>query len=136
MSNLLQKDVEFIFNDECKKALDCLKKALTITPIIQPPDWSTPFELMCDASNYALGTVLAQKIDKQPRVIYYASGTLDAAQANYTTTEKELLTVVFALEKFRSYLLGSPIVVFTDHAALNYLLKKVESKLRLIRWML
>jgi len=136
LSNLLQKDVDFIFDEGCKKAFDCLKKALTITPIIQAPYWTTPFELMCDASNYALGVVLAQRIDKQPRVIYYASRTLDAAQSNYTTTEKELLAVVFALEKFRSYLLGSPVVVFTDHVALKYLLKKAKSKPRLIRWML
>ena len=109
------------------------QEALTTTPIIQAPDWTAPFELVCDASNYALGAVLAQRIDKQPRVIYYASKTLDAAQANYTTTEKELLAIVFALEKFRSYLLGFPIVVFTDHAALKYLMKKAESKPRLIR---
>jgi len=118
------KDVDFIFDEGCEEAFDCLKNSLTTTPIIQAPDWTTPFELMCDASNYALGVVLAQRIDKQPRVIYYASRTLDAAQENYTTTEKELLAVVFALEKFRSYLFGSPVVVFTDHAALKYLLKK------------
>jgi len=112
------------------------QEALTTTPIIQAPDWTASFELMCNASNYALGVVLAQRIDKQSRVIYYASNTLDTAKANYTTTEKELLAVVFALEKFRSYLLGSPIVVFIDHAALKYLLKKAESKPRLIRWML
>ena len=91
---------------------------------------------MCDASNYALGAVLAQRVDKLPRVIYYASRTLDAAQANYTTTEKEFLAIVFALDKFRSYLLGSRVIVYTDHAALKYLLKKAESKPRLIRWML
>ena len=136
LSNLLQKEVEFDFNDKCKEAFDCLKRALTTTPIIQAPDWTAPFELMCDASNYALGAVLAQKIDKLPRVIYYASRTLDAAQANYTTTEKELLAIVFALEKFRSYLLGTRIIVYTDHAALKYLLKKADSKPRLIRWML
>ncbi|XP_028223537.1 uncharacterized protein LOC114405046 [Glycine soja] len=73
LSNLLQKEVEFDFNDRCKEAFDCLKRALTTTPIIQAPDWTAPFELMCDASNYALGAVLAQKIDKLPRVIYYAS---------------------------------------------------------------
>ena len=88
---------------------------------------------MCDASNYALGVVLAQKIDKLSRVIYYASRTLDASQENYTTTEKELLAIVFALEKFCSYLLGTRVIVYTDHAALKYLLKKVESKPRLIR---
>ena len=69
-------------------------------------------------------------------MIYYSSRTLDVAQANYTTTEKELLAIVFALEKFRSYLLGTRIIVYTDHAALKYLLKKVDSKPRLIRWML
>jgi len=88
---------------------------------------------MCDASNYALGAVLAQRINKQLRVIYYASRTLDVSQANYTITEKELLAVVFALEKFRSYLFGSPVVVFTNHVSLKYMLKKAESKPRLIR---
>ncbi|XP_052725953.1 uncharacterized protein LOC128194406 [Vigna angularis] len=91
LSRLLQKDIDFAFNDRCKQAFDCLKEALTTTLIIQAPDWTAPFELMCDASNYALGAVLTQKIDKLPRVIYYASRTLDAAQANYTTIEKELL---------------------------------------------
>ncbi|XP_028199528.1 uncharacterized protein LOC114384045, partial [Glycine soja] len=136
LSNLLQKEVEFDFDDWCKEAFDCLKPAVTATPIIQAPDWTTPFELMCDASNYALGVVLAQKIDKLPRVIYYASRTLDVAQENYTTTEKKLLAIVFALEKFRSYLLSTRVIVYTDHAALKYLLKKAESKPRLIRWML
>nr|KYP60984.1 Retrovirus-related Pol polyprotein from transposon 17.6 [Cajanus cajan] len=136
LSSLLQKDIEFDFDDRCKEAFDCLKRALTITPIIQAPDWTVPFELMCDASNYALGAVLAQRVDKSPRVIYYVSRTLDVAQANYTTTENELLAIVFALDKFRSYLLGSRVVVFTDHVALKYLLKKADSKPRLIRWML
>ena len=136
LSNLLQKEVEFDFDDRCKEAFDCLKHALTTTPIIQAPDWTAPFELMCDASNYALGVVLAQKIDKLPRVIYYASRTLDAAQANYTTIEKELLVIVFALEKYHSYLLGTRVIVYIDHTTLKYLLKKAESKPRLIRWML
>ena len=83
-----------------------------------------------------MGVVLAQKIDKLSRVIYYASRTLDVAQTNYTTTENELLAIVFALEKFHSYLLGTYVIVYTNHAALKYLLKKAESKPRLIRWML
>nr|KYP45109.1 Retrovirus-related Pol polyprotein from transposon opus [Cajanus cajan] len=91
---------------------------------------------MCDTSNYALGAVLAQKVGKLPRVIYYASSTLDVAQVNYTTTEKELLAIVFALDKFRSYLLGSRVIFYTDHVALKYLLKKTDSKPQLIRWML
>jgi hypothetical protein len=91
---------------------------------------------MCDASDYAIGAVLGQRKDKKPYVIYYASKTLNSAQMNYTTTEKELLAVVFACEKFRSYLVGSPVVVFSDHAALKYLLSKKDSKARLVRWIL
>ncbi|KAI5316173.1 hypothetical protein L3X38_045349 [Prunus dulcis] len=68
-----------------------------------PPDWSMPFEIMCDASNGAIGAVIRQRKDKEPVVISYASRTLNSAQKNYTTTEKELLAIVFALEKFRSY---------------------------------
>ena len=79
---------------------------------------------------------MLKKIDKLPRVIYYTSRTLDVVQVNYTTIEKELLAIDFALEKFRSYLLGTRVIVYTDHAALKYLLKKAESKPRLIRWML
>ena len=73
-----------------------------------------------DASDYAIGAALG----KQAFVIYYANKTLDSAQSNYTTTEKEFLAVVFALEKFRSYIVGSPVTIFTDHAALKYLLSK------------
>ena len=69
-------------------------------------------------------------------VIYYASKVLNENQRNYTTTEKELLAIVFAFDKFRSYLIGSKVIVFTDHAALKYLLTKQESKPRLIRWIL
>ncbi|CAN6567584.1 unnamed protein product [Malus baccata var. baccata] len=133
---LLQKDVSFEFNKECEKAFKHLKEMLTSAPIIRPPDWSIPFELMCDASNYALGAVLGQRKDKQPHVIYYASRTLNDAQLNYSTTEKELLAVVFALDKFRSYLLGTKVIIYTDHATLKYLLTKKEAKPRLIRWML
>ena len=109
---------------------------LTTAPIIQAPDWTLPFELMCDASDFAVGAVLGQRSDKKPHVIYYASRTLNGAQLNYSTTEKELLAVVYALDKFRAYLVGSPIVCFTDHAALKYLLSKKDAKPRLIRWVL
>jgi len=88
---------------------------------------------MCDESNFAVGVVLAQRHGKLPHVIYYASKTLDKAQANYTTIEKEILVVVFALDKFKSYILRSKLIVYTDHAALKFLLKKAYSKLRLIR---
>ncbi|CAN6691955.1 unnamed protein product [Malus baccata var. baccata] len=136
LCRLLQKEVAFEFTKACTASFKQLKELLTTAPIIVPLDWSLPFELMCDASDYALGAVLGQRKDKRSHVIYYASRTLNDAQLNYSTTEKELLAVVFALDKFRSYLIGTKVIVFTDHAALKYLLTKKEAKPRLIRWML
>ncbi|CAN6687750.1 unnamed protein product [Malus baccata var. baccata] len=136
LCRLLQKEVAFEFTNECTESFKQLKELLATAPIIVPPDWSLPFELMCDASDYALGAVLGQRKDKRPHVIYYASRTLNDAQLNYSTTEKELLAVVFALDKFRSYLIGTKVIVFTDHAALKYLLTKKEANPRLIRWIL
>jgi len=133
LCNLLIKDNVFEWTEHCEKAFVRVKNLLTSAPVIQPPDWSLPFEIMCDASNYAMGAILGQRKDKKSYVIYYASKTLNNAQMNYTTTEKELLTVVFACEKFRSYLIGSPVVVFSDRAALKYLLSKNDSKARLVR---
>ncbi len=136
LCNLLAKDTPFVFDEACKEAFEKLRSKLSTAPVIQPPNWTLPFELMCDASDYAIGAVLEQRLDKLPHVIYYASKTLSDAQLNYTTTEKELLAVVFALDKFRSYLLGSKVIVFTDHSALRYLLSKKDTKPRLIRWIL
>ena len=103
---------------------------------MKSPDWFLPFELMCDACDFAVGAVLGQKMDGKPFVIYYVSKTLNNAQMNYSSTEKELLTVVFALNKFRSYFLGSKIIVFTDHTTVRYLMSKQHAKPRLIRWIL
>jgi len=105
-------------------------------PIIIAPDWDLALELMCDASDYAVGAVLSQRKNKFFHAIYYASKVLNENQVNYSTTEKELLAVIFALEKFRSYLIGSKVIVFTNHAALKYLLTKGDSKPRLLRWIL
>ena len=91
---------------------------------------------MCDASDYAVGAVVGQRKDKKSHVIYYARKTLNEAQKNYTTTEKELLAVVFALDKFRSYLVGSLVIIFTDYAALKYLFTKQNTKPCLFRWIL
>ncbi|CAL8993245.1 unnamed protein product [Prunus brigantina] len=136
LCNLLAKDVVFHFDKDCVNAFNILKRELTSAPIIMAPDWSLPFELMCDASDYAIGAVLGQRVNKLAHVIYYASRTLNDAQLNYSTTEKELLAVVFALEKFRSYLVGSKVIVYSDHAALRFLLTKKDAKPRLIRWIL
>jgi hypothetical protein len=136
LCKLLVKETPFIFNEECKQAFGALKKILTSTPIIQPPNWGVHFEIMCDASNYAVGAVLGQHVDKRPHFIYYASRTLNNEQLNYSTTDKELLAIVFALDKFRSYLLGSKVIIYSDHVAMKYLFYKKDAKSRLIRWIL
>ncbi|KAK1670582.1 hypothetical protein QYE76_058741 [Lolium multiflorum] len=133
LTNLLQKDVPFVFDDDCKEAFETLKKALTTAPIVQPPDWNLPFEIMCDASDFAVGAVLGQRVDKKLNLIHYASKTLDAAQKNYATTEKEFLAVVFACDKFRPYIIDSKVTIHTDHAAIRYLMEKKDAKPRLIR---
>jgi hypothetical protein len=91
---------------------------------------------MCDASDYAVGAVLGRRKEGKVHVIYYASKNLNGAQLNYATTEKELLAVVFAFEKFRSYIVNSKVIIYTDHAAIKYLLSKKDAKPRLIRWIL
>ncbi|XP_027351173.1 uncharacterized protein LOC113862282 [Abrus precatorius] len=136
LSKLLQKEIDFQFDDDCRRAFDKLKQHLVFAPVLQPLNWEYPFELMCDASNLAVGAILSQRVGKVPHIIAYASRTLDSTQANYTTTEKELLTIIFALDKFRTYLLGTKVTVFSDHAALKFLLKKPDAKPILIRWML
>ncbi|GJZ88302.1 reverse transcriptase domain-containing protein [Tanacetum coccineum] len=91
---------------------------------------------MCDASDFAVGAILGQRIDGKFKPIYYASKTLNNAQEHYTTTKKELLAVLFSFDKFRPYLVLSKTIVYTDHSALKYLLNKHDAKPRLIRWVL
>ena len=134
--NLLVKENDFYFDSECLNTFSLIKTKLVTAPIIIAPDWDLPFELMCDASDYAVGAVLGQRKNKFFHAIYYARKVLNENQVNYSTTEKELLAVIFALEKFRSYLIGSKVIVFTDHATLKYLLTKGDSKPRLLRWIL
>ena len=97
LSNLLAKDVPFEFDNDCLVDYETLERELTYAQIIWPPDYAQPFELMCDVSNYATGTVLEQRINKMPHVIYYSSQTLNDAQLNYSIIEKEFLAIVFAL---------------------------------------
>jgi len=136
LTRLLCKEAEFTFDEECLTAFKLIKEALVTAPIVQAPNWDFPFEIMCDASDYAVGAVLGQRIDKTLHVIYYARRTMDDAQVRYATTEKELLAVVFAFEKFRSYLVGSKVTVYTDHAALRHIYAKKDTKPRLLRWIL
>ncbi|XP_076933079.1 uncharacterized protein LOC143598855 [Bidens hawaiensis] len=129
-------DAPFDFNEECAKAFNILKQKLVEAPILQSPDWKLPFEIMCDVSDYAFRAVLGQWVEKKPVAIYYASKILSDAQLNYTTTEKELLAVVYALDKFRSYIWGSKVIVYSDHFAVRYLMDKKDAKPRLFRWVL
>jgi hypothetical protein len=136
LTHLLAKDAPFIFTEECFQSFHTLKEALVSAPVIQPPDWHLPFEIMCDAGDYTVGAVLGQSKDEKHYAISYASKTLTRPQLIYATTEKDLLAVVFAIEKFRSYLVGAKVIVYTDHAALKYLLTKKDAKSSLIRWIL
>ena len=102
-------------------AFQALKTTLTTTPIMSTSDWNSPFKLMCDASGHVVGAMLGQKKGKVLHPIYYASKMLNEAQVNYITNEKELLVVVFAVEKFRAYLFGAKVKVHTDHAAIKHL---------------
>ncbi|GJV77277.1 reverse transcriptase domain-containing protein [Tanacetum coccineum] len=136
MTHLLEKETPFFFSKECIESFNTLKRKLTEAPILIAPDWDLPFELMCDASDFAIGAVLGQRKNKHFQPIHYASKTMTEAQAHYTTTEKELLAVVYAFEKFRSYLVLSKSIVYTDHSAIKYLFAKKDAKARLMRWIL
>ncbi|XP_073017855.1 uncharacterized protein [Primulina eburnea] len=100
------EEIMEVFMDKFS-AFEKIKMALVTAPIMIVPDWKEPFELMCDASDYAVGVVLGQRREKTFRAIYYASRTMDAAHQSYTTTEREMLAVVFAFDKFRPYLIGT-----------------------------
>nr|GEW59270.1 hypothetical protein [Tanacetum cinerariifolium] len=136
MTYLLEKNSPFIFSNDCIQAFRTLKEKLTEAPILIAPNWDQPFELMCDASDYAIGVVLRQRVEKHFRPIHYASKTMTQAKTNYTKTEKEMLAVVYAFEKFRSYLIMNKSIVYTDHSALKYLFAKKDAKARLLRWIL
>jgi len=136
LSNLLNKDTPVNFDSACLDSFNSLKQKLISAPVITAPNWLYGLELMCDARDYAVGAVLGQRKEKTFHAIHYASKVLNETQVNYATTEKELLAIVYALEIFRSYLIGSKVIVYTDHAAIKHLLTKSDSKPRLIRWIL
>ena len=122
LCRLLEKDENFDFDESCRSAFKEIKSRLVSAPIMLTLDWSNEFEIMCDASDYAVGAVLGQGTEKIFKAIYYASKTFNEAQENYSTTKKEMLAMVFACEKFKPYILGSYVVIHTDHAAIKYLM--------------
>nr|GFB21055.1 reverse transcriptase domain-containing protein [Tanacetum cinerariifolium] len=136
VTHLLEKETPFVFSKDCIDSFETLKKKLTEAPILVVPDWNLPFELMCDASDFAIGSVLGQRKTKHFQPIFYASKAMTEAQIHYTTTEKEMIAVVYAFEKFRPYLVLSKSIVYTKHSALKYLLSKQDAKPRLLQWVL
>nr|GEV79442.1 reverse transcriptase domain-containing protein [Tanacetum cinerariifolium] len=136
LTKLLKKDTPFKFDEECHNTFKLLKEKLTCAPVIVSPNLNLPFELMCDANDFAVRAILGQKDGKNFHPIYFGSKTLNAAQQNYTITKKELMAVVFAFNKFQSYLELLNMIVHTNHSALRHLFKKQDAKPRLIRWTL
>ena len=136
LCRLLEKDAKFNFDESCQYSFEEIKSRLVEAPIMAKPDWNKEFEIMCDANDYAMGAVLGQKVDKVFRAIYYSRKTFNEAQENYSTTEKEMMAMVFACEKFKPYILGSHVIIRADHATIKYLMAKKEVKPRLIRWVL
>ncbi|CEP10273.1 hypothetical protein, partial, partial [Parasitella parasitica] len=129
---LLKKDVEYVWSKEAQQAFDLIKQELVSLPTLAYPNSQLPYELHCDASDVGLGACVVQ----QGRPIAYASRTLNSAESNYTTTEKECLAVVWSLKQFHPYLYGSKFTIYTDHAALKSILSLKTPKGRLARWIM
>jgi len=136
LTTLLKKDTEFIWTDLCQNAFLELKQLLSQQPILQYPDFSRPFIVTTDASNVAVGAILSQGKVGSDLPIAYVSRTLNKAEKNYNTTEKELLAIVWAVKQFRPYLFGRRFTVVTDHKPLTWLFNVKDPGARLVRWRL
>ncbi|XP_047249954.1 uncharacterized protein LOC124885745 [Capsicum annuum] len=136
LCKLLENEVKFNFDEACEKAFKSLKEKLLTAPIIVSFNWSLPFEIKCNTSGLALGDVLGQQKEKIHHPIYYSRKALNPSQKNYTVTEQKLLAMVFAFKKLRSCLIGTKVIVKTNHVALRYLMSKKDAKHRLVRWIL
>ncbi len=137
LSQLLRKEAEWQWTAECQQAFDELKRSLVEAPILKIADHKQPFHVVCDASDFAIGSALMQfDDDGKERVIAYVSRQLKPAERNYPVHDKELLSMKYALAKFRVYLLGTrPFVVYTDHASLRTAIKSPHLSQRMARWL-
>ncbi|WVZ75917.1 hypothetical protein U9M48_023935 [Paspalum notatum var. saurae] len=131
MTALTQKNTKFAWSPKCEEAFGTLKKLLTSAPVLAQPDITKPFDVYCDASGSGLGCVLMQ----EGRVIAYASCQLRKHEVNYPTHDLELLAVVYALKKWRHYLLGNTCHIYTDHKSLKYIFTQPELNMRQRRWL-
>lgn len=136
LTSLLKKDAEFHWNQEQQNAFSTLKSKLTSAPLLQYPDFSKTFILTTDASNYAVGAILSQGVVGKDKPIAYASRTLNKAEGNYSTIEKELLAILFGVKTFRPYLYGHKFQIVTDHRPLVWLFNVKDPSSKLIRWRL
>ncbi|XP_072384610.1 uncharacterized protein [Diabrotica undecimpunctata] len=136
LTKLLQKDVPFIFNSDCKEAFNELKNILTSDPILIYPNFEEPFLLTTYASAFAIGAVLSQGPIGKDLPIAYASRTLCGAETKYSTIERELLAIVWAVKHFRPYLFGRKFTLITDHRPLTWLFSIKDPGSRLARWRL
>jgi hypothetical protein len=137
MDKILNKDSKFQWIEECHQSFDTLKKKMVTTPILVSPDWSKEFHVHVDASSIALGVVLSHPCARDiHHPISFASRKLSTSEINYTTTEREGLAMVYALQKFKNYLLGGHFKMFTDHSSLKYLVNKPVLGRKICRWIL
>ena len=136
LTDMLKKGKEWQWTDLEQESFEILKEKLIEFPILQYPDFSQPFILTTDASGYALGAVLSQGTPGKDRPVAYASRTLNGAELNYSTVEKECLAIVWACKHFRPYLLGKPFQIWTDHKGLTWIFNVKDPSSRLLRWRL
>ncbi|XP_022819396.1 uncharacterized protein LOC111351609 [Spodoptera litura] len=136
LTNLLKKDVPFIWENTQQLSFESLKDKLVSAPVLAYPDFSQPFILTCDASNYAISAILSQGQISQDRPIAFASRTMNKAECNYSVTEKECLAILFGTKVFRPYLYGNRFSIVTDHKPLQWLFNCKDPGSRLIRWRL
>ena len=137
MTQLLKKDVGYVWTPQRQDAFDKLKGRLKTAPVLQPPDWTKTFHVDVDTSSFYIGTILSQRDDEmKDHPIYFASRQLSAAEKNYTTTEREALGLVYSYKKFCHYLLGYKTIFHTDHNALKYLVNQADLSGRIARWVL
>lgn len=134
LTRLTQKNVKFIWTEECNKSFELIKNQLVSAPILTCPDFSKPFVLQTDASAFGIGAVLTQQFEDGEKVISYLSRSLTRSERNYSTTERECLSVIWAVEKLRYYLEGTQFTVITDHASLVWLHNLKDPSGRLARW--